>query len=82
MARTIYEVAPHGDHRWHVRRRGTHQLDSIHNYKADAVARARRLCRTGQPSQLVIRRRNKTIQIVRTYGDDSCSPEGPFPPWD
>ncbi|MEJ2217555.1 MAG: DUF2188 domain-containing protein [Gemmatimonadota bacterium] len=70
MARVIYEVAPHERGQWHIRRRGTSQLDSIHNHKADAVTRARRLCRAEQRSQLVIRRRDSTIEFVRTYGDD------------
>jgi hypothetical protein len=70
MARVIYEVATHEDGRWHIRRRGTSRLDSIYGHKADAVTRARGLCRAAQPSQLVIRRRDGTIEHVRTYGDD------------
>jgi hypothetical protein len=76
MARVIYEVAPHEDGRWHIKRRGTSGLNGIHSHKADAVTRARVLCRAEKPSQLVIRRRDSTIQIVRTYGDD------PHVPWD
>jgi hypothetical protein len=73
MAPPIYEVARHGDGRWHVRRHGTPWLDSIHNEKVDAVTRARQLCRANQPSQLVIRQRDGTVAFVRTYGEGPVS---------
>jgi hypothetical protein len=70
MARVIYEVSPHGDREWHVRRRGLARLAGIYNHKADAVTRGRQLCRAEEPSELVIRRRDSTIEFVRTYGDE------------
>ena len=66
MKRTRIEVAL-GDRGWIVTREGFGR-DSTHVTKEAATARAVQLARTKQPSELVIRRADGTIQDTRSYG--------------
>ena len=75
MARTVYDVEPSGT-QWYVQRRGTTRADSIHTTKQAAINRGVELARANQPSQLVIRRANGTIEDERTYGGDPFPPRG------
>ncbi|HET7461649.1 MAG TPA: DUF2188 domain-containing protein [Longimicrobium sp.] len=72
MARNIYDVSPSGD-RWTVKKRGS-LTSSTFARKDDAIQHGRTLALANQPSQLVIRRADGTIEKEWTYGDD------PFPP--
>jgi hypothetical protein len=66
MKRTKIEVAL-SDHGWLVTREGFGR-DSTHHTKEAAVKRAVKLARTKEPSELVIRRADGTVQNTRTYG--------------
>ena len=75
MARTVYEVYPNGD-RWAVKRRGSERADSLWSTKKEAIDRGVQLARANQPSQLIIKRRDGTIEDERTYGEDPYPPPG------
>jgi hypothetical protein len=66
MKRTKIEVAL-SDHGWLVTREGFGR-DSTHHTKESATARAVELARTKQPSELIIRRADGTVQDIRKYG--------------
>ena len=68
MKRTTFEVAP-TNNGWTVDRLGMGR-DSTHPTKEAAVARAVKLARGRQPSELIIRKQNGSIQETRTYGSD------------
>ena len=68
MKRTLIEVAP-GDRGWIVTRQGFGR-DSTHVTKDAATKRAVKLAREKQPSELVIRRADGSVQDTRTYGSD------------
>ena len=68
MKRTRIEVAPSGNG-WIVTREGFGR-DSTHLTKDAATQRAVKLARSKQPSELVIRRTDGTIQETRRYGTD------------
>jgi hypothetical protein len=68
MKRTKIEVAP-AETGWIVTRAGFGR-DSTHLTKEAATKRAVKLAREKQPSELVIRRADGTIQDTRTYGSD------------
>lgn len=68
MKRTRIEVAASGNG-WIVSREGFAR-DSTHPTKDAATRRAVKLAREKQPSELVIRRADGTIQDTRTYGSD------------
>ncbi len=68
IERTTFEVAP-ADHGWIVVRHGMGR-DSTHPTKDVALARAVKLARRRQPSELIIRRLDGSIQETRLYGAD------------
>jgi hypothetical protein len=68
MKRTKIEVAM-SDQGWVVTREGFGR-DSTHTTKAAATRRAVKLARDKQPSELVIRRVDGSIQDTRSYGAD------------
>lgn len=75
MPRTVYRVLPDGNE-WIVRRDGADRADSRHPTKEPAVNRARALCLNNMPSQLVVHRRDGTIEYEYTYGNDPYPPRG------
>jgi hypothetical protein len=66
MKRTRIEVAP-AETGWTVTRQGFGR-DSTHLTKEAATQRAVKLARAKQPSELVIRRVDGTVQDTRLYG--------------
>jgi len=75
MARNIYDVSPSGD-TWTVRKRGATSAAGTFDRKQDAIDFGVKLARANEPSQLVIRRANGTIEDERTYGNDPYPPPG------
>lgn len=75
MPRTVYEVGPVGAD-WYVKRRRASRADSIHPTKPPAISRGVELAKANQPSQLIIKRANGTIEDERTYGNDPFPPRG------
>ena len=76
MARTRYRITPTGDGNWKVKRDGATRADSIHEDKADAVARGRKLGHGSKPAQLVIHGADGKIQTEHTYERDPFPPRG------
>lgn len=68
IQRITFEVAPAG-RGWLVTRQGFDR-DSTHATKDAAVQRAVKLARGRQPSELIIRRLDGSIQETRIYGQD------------
>lgn len=68
MKSTKIEVAP-GDRGWIVTREGFGR-DSTHLTKEAATKRAVKLARDKQPSELIIRRADGSVQDTRSYGTD------------
>lgn len=68
MRRTKIEVAM-SDHGWVVTRESFGR-DSTHRTKAAAIKRGVKLAREKQPSELIIRRADGSIQDTRSYGTD------------
>lgn len=68
MKRTQIEVAV-DENGWMVTRAGIGR-DSTHTTKEAATRRAVRLAREKQPSELIIRRVDGSVQETRTYGSD------------
>ncbi len=73
MARKVYHVTPDGTD-WKVTHGGA--TISRHRTKDDAIAAARRLALANQPSQVVLHRKDGTIETEWTYGNDPYPPSG------
>ena len=65
-APTIYEVVPH-EEGWALQKQGAARATSVHGTKKEAVEHARSTAAEQAPSQLVIRRKDGTIQDNVSY---------------
>lgn len=69
MNRNVYHVLPKGDD-WEVRLEGNKTNEGIYNRKVDAISRARDLAMDARLGQVIVHRRNGTIESESTYGED------------
>ena len=76
MARRTYHVTPNDDGGWKVKAEKADRASSAHGTKAEAVERAKELAKDQRPGQVVIHRRDGTIETEHTYGQDPYPPEG------
>jgi uncharacterized protein YjbJ (UPF0337 family) len=53
---------------WKVQVEGSRRATSVHKTKGEAVANAKELARSHQPSQLLVYKQNGTVQTEQTYG--------------
>jgi hypothetical protein len=65
----VYHVAPvPGDeYGWEIKSEGRHRAESMHQSKHEAVQEARRFARTHPVCQIVVHRKDGTIEERRTY---------------
>jgi Uncharacterized protein conserved in bacteria (DUF2188) len=75
MAKDPYHVFPVLDGRWSVRRGGAARASKTFDVKVDAVSFGKHLS-SNDDSELVIHRKDGTIDIKNSRGND------PFPPKD
>ena len=66
--RKTYVVTTHADGGWKVQVEGSHRATSVHKTKGEAVANAKELARSHQPSQLLVYKQNGTVQTEQIYG--------------
>jgi hypothetical protein len=66
--RKTYVVTTHADGGWKVQVEGSRRATSVHKTKGEAVANAKELARSHQPSQLLVYKQNGTVQTEQTYG--------------
>jgi uncharacterized protein YjbJ (UPF0337 family) len=66
--RKTYVVTTHADGGWKVQVEGASRATSVHKTKGEAVAIAKELARSHQPSQLLVYKQNGTLQTEQTYG--------------
>lgn len=67
--RTVYDLSPDGDG-WALRKRGGKKASRRFDTKGEAMEESPGIVRGQGKSQLVVRKRDGTIQEERTYGDD------------
>jgi hypothetical protein len=66
--RNTLRVLAQPDGGWIVETGGVGQVSSVHRTKDEAVRSARELAKADQPSQLLVYKRDGTVQTERTYG--------------
>jgi hypothetical protein len=75
MARKVYHVVPdQKNHGWRIT--GGSRTVASGARKAPVVARARRLAKAHKLAQVVVHKRDGTIQTEYTYGGDPFPPKG------
>ena len=66
--RKTYFVTTHAEGGWKVQAEGASRATSVHKTKGEAVANAKELARSHQPSQLLVYKQDGTVQTEQTYG--------------
>ena len=66
--RETYRVVAQPERGWMVETGGIGQVSSIHRTKDEAVANARELAKAHKPSQVLVYKKDGTVQTERTYG--------------
>lgn len=67
-----YHVVPNSSG-WSVKREGNQKASSLHETKQEAVDAGKDLAKKAE-TELVIHRKNGTIQDSDSYGNDPCPP--------
>ncbi len=66
--RTTYTVTPRDGGGWSVQAAGASRATSVHDAKDEAVSRAKKLAGDRRPSQLLVYKKDGTVQTEQTYG--------------
>jgi len=66
--RTTYTVKPREGGGWGVQAEGASRASSVHDSKEEAVSRAKKLAGDRRPSQLLVYKKDGTVQSEQTYG--------------
>ena len=66
--RTTYTVTAREGGSWGVRTEGASRATSVHDSKEEAVSRAKKLAGDRRPSQLLVYKKDGTVQTEQTYG--------------
>jgi uncharacterized protein YdaT len=74
--RKTYHVTPNTDGGWKVKEEKASRASSSHDTKAEAVDRAKELAKNQELGQVVIHKKEMTIQTEHTYGKDPYPPKG------
>jgi uncharacterized protein YjbJ (UPF0337 family) len=65
---TTYTVTSRDNGSWEVRTEGASRATSVHDSKEEAVSRAKKLAGDRRPSQLLVYKKDGTVQTEQTYG--------------
>ena len=74
--RKNYHVTPGTEGGWKVKEEKASRASSSHDTKAEAVGRAKELAKNQELGQVVIHKKDMTIQTEHTYGKDPYPPKG------
>jgi Uncharacterized protein conserved in bacteria (DUF2188) len=66
--RTTFRVAPQPEGGWMVEAGRAGQVSSVHRIKDEAVKSARKLAKANEPSQVLVYKKDGTVQAEHTYG--------------
>ena len=74
--RKTCHVTPKADGGWNVKGENASRASSSHATKAEAISRAKELAKNQDLGQVVIHKKDGTIQTEHTYGKDPYPPKG------
>jgi hypothetical protein len=76
MPKRIVLHVTHDNGQWKVKKENAQKASSVHDTKKEAVNQAIEQAKKEELSQVVIHKKDNTIQEERTYGDDPHPPDG------
>jgi uncharacterized protein YdaT len=68
--RKVEHVVPRSGGRWAVKAKNVDKASSIHDNKDEAIRRAKELAKDAPLGQIIIHKKDGTIQTEHTYGKD------------
>jgi uncharacterized protein YdaT len=74
--RKVYHVTPVAEGGWQVKGEDAKRASSTHAKKEEAVARAKELAKGQALGQVIIHKKDGTIETEHTYGKDPSPPSG------
>jgi hypothetical protein len=74
--RKVYHVVPNGDQGWRLKVEGAQRATSRHQTKEEAIQKGRALASKEPLGQVIIHKRDGTIEGEYTYGKDPFPPRG------
>ena len=74
MPRKTHHVVPDGDKGWNIKKGGGQKVIKHFDRKQDAVDHAREISKN-QESELIIHKKDGTIQNSDSHGGDPCPPK-------
>ena len=74
--RKVYHVTPGPKGDWQVKAENAKRASSLQETKAKAVEQAKELAKAAPQGQVVIHKKDGTIQTEHTYGKDPYPPKG------
>jgi len=75
MSKNEHHVVPTPDGEWGIKKSGGEKYSHVYDTKKDAVDKAREISRN-QGTELVIHRKNGTIEGKDSHGNDNFTPKG------
>jgi uncharacterized protein YdaT len=76
MAKRTVSHVTHDNGQWKVKKENAQRASSVHDTKKEAVDQAIEQAKQKKPSQVIIHKKDNTIQEERTYGNDPHPPDG------
>ena len=76
--RKVYHVTPAGEKGWQVKAEDAKRPSSSHDKKDEAVTRAKELAKRQKLGQVIVHKKDGTIQTEYTYGADPNPPVQPL----
>ena len=74
--RKVYHVTTAEDGGWKVKAEDAQRASSTHEKKTEALSRAKELAKTHELGQVVVHKKDGTIETEYTYGKDPDPPKG------
>jgi uncharacterized protein YdaT len=74
--RKVYHVVPKQKRGWNVKKENASRASSSHETKNKAIAQAKKLAKNQELDQVIIHKKDGTIQTEYTYGEDPYPPTG------
>jgi len=69
-------VSPDGKDGWNVKTQGKSKAAANFEDKSDAIAKAKDIAKNAPTGQVIIQKKNGTIQTEHTYKNDPYPPKG------
>lgn len=76
MVRKKYHITPNKPGGWKIKRQGGSKASKLFDTKEKALEGGRKIAKSEQPSQLIIHKKDGTIQTEHTYKKDPYPPKG------